>query len=209
MAYKKRKKKTHAGLKALIAIIAVIAIIFGGSYVAKDYLADYLPPEVVKILNTLFGDKNTVPDYVDLASIPEYTDKAYVQLNGNKPFFTEADYTTTAYENYSELDSLGRCGVVMACLGKETMPAEGEERESISNVTPSGWEGNNNRYDSDLVSGGCILTGNVTRFAHCKRKFEEFNQLEVGRGLNFVIPERSRFSTAIGAAVIGMQWGDK
>ena len=54
-----------------------------------------------------------------------------------------------------------------------------------------------------------ILTGNVTRFAHCKRKFEEFNQLEVGRGLNFVIPERSRFSTAIGAAVIGMQWGDK
>ena len=54
-----------------------------------------------------------------------------------------------------------------------------------------------------------ILTGNVTRFAHCKRKFEEFNQLEVGRGLNFVIPERSRFSTAIGAAVIGMQWGEK
>ncbi len=54
-----------------------------------------------------------------------------------------------------------------------------------------------------------ILTGNVTRLAHCKRKFEEFNQLEVGRGLNFVIPERSRFSTAIGAAVIGMQWGEK
>jgi type II pantothenate kinase len=50
-----------------------------------------------------------------------------------------------------------------------------------------------------------ILTGNVTRFAHCKRKFDEFNHLEVGKGLNFIIPKRSRFSTAIGAAIIGMQ----
>ena len=54
-----------------------------------------------------------------------------------------------------------------------------------------------------------ILTGNVTRLAHCRRKFDEFNHLEVGRGLNFVIPERSRFSTAIGAAMIGMRWGEK
>ena len=54
-----------------------------------------------------------------------------------------------------------------------------------------------------------ILTGNVTRLAHCRRKFDEFNNLEVGRGLNFLIPERARFSTAIGAAMIGMRWGDK
>nr|MBE6545280.1 pantothenate kinase [Oscillospiraceae bacterium] len=54
-----------------------------------------------------------------------------------------------------------------------------------------------------------ILTGNVTRLSHCKRKFDEFNNLEVGRGLNFVIPERARFATAIGAAIIGMRWGDK
>ena len=54
-----------------------------------------------------------------------------------------------------------------------------------------------------------ILTGNVTKLAHCKRKFEEFNNLEVGRGLNFIIPDRARFSTAIGAAMIGMRWGEK
>lgn len=54
-----------------------------------------------------------------------------------------------------------------------------------------------------------ILTGNITRLAHCKRKFDEFNNLDIGRGLNFIIPERARFSTAIGAAMIGMQWGDK
>ncbi len=54
-----------------------------------------------------------------------------------------------------------------------------------------------------------ILTGNVTRLEHCKRKFEEFNNLEVARGLNFVIPERARFATAIGAAIIGIQRGDE
>ena len=54
-----------------------------------------------------------------------------------------------------------------------------------------------------------ILTGNVTRLAHCKRKFDEFNHLDIGRGLHFVIPDRARFSTAIGAAMIGMQWGEK
>lgn len=54
-----------------------------------------------------------------------------------------------------------------------------------------------------------ILTGNITRLAHCRRKFDEFNHLEVGRGLNFLIPERSSFATAIGAAMIGMRWGEK
>ena len=54
-----------------------------------------------------------------------------------------------------------------------------------------------------------ILTGNITRLAHCKRKFDEFNNLDIGRGLNFIIPDHARFSTAIGAAMIGMQWGEK
>ena len=54
-----------------------------------------------------------------------------------------------------------------------------------------------------------ILTGNITRLAHCRRKFDEFNQLKIGEGLNFIIPERSRFATAIGAAMIGMRWGEK
>ena len=55
-----------------------------------------------------------------------------------------------AFEDYSELDELGRCGGAEACVGEETMPAE--ERESISEVTPTGWE--NKQYDN--VDGGYV-----------------------------------------------------
>lgn len=47
-----------------------------------------------------------------------------------------------------------------------------------------------------------ILTGNVTQFEYCKRKFDEFNGMNYG--VNFVLPSRSRFGTVIGAALRGM-----
>ncbi len=75
--------------------------------------------------------------------IGNYTGDAYVVLNDNIPLFTEAEHTTTAYEWYSPLDWLGRCGTVMACIGTELMPTE--ERGSIGQVKPSGWH--TIRYD--------------------------------------------------------------
>lgn len=48
-----------------------------------------------------------------------------------------------------------------------------------------------------------VLTGSVTNLMECKRKYEEFNNL--GYGIKFVIPERSGFATAIGAALSGSQ----
>lgn len=68
-----------------------------------------------------------------------YTGVAYTEQNGNIPVFSDAEKTTVAYEKYSELDNLGRCGIAIAVLGQETMPAKDEERGSINNVTPSGW----------------------------------------------------------------------
>ena len=58
-------------------------------------------------------------------------------LNDNKPFFTDADYTTDAFESYSDLDSLGRCGVAYANVCEEIMPTE--ERGAIGMIKPSGW----------------------------------------------------------------------
>ena len=52
--------------------------------------------------------------YVSLDAIPAYDGKAYVAVNNNEPFLTDSDLITTAFENYSDLDSLGRCGVAYA-----------------------------------------------------------------------------------------------
>ena len=66
------------------------------------------------------------------------------------PAFTEEDLAyaeeNLGYEEYSDLDGLGRCGTASACLGPETMPERDEERESIYDIRPSGWQ--SARYDS-------------------------------------------------------------
>lgn len=83
---------------------------------------------------------------------PAYTGRPYVALNNNVPNFSSAELTTKAYEKYSPLDSLGRCGVAIASCGKEIMPGTNEERGSISSIKPSGW--NQAKYDG--VSGGYL-----------------------------------------------------
>lgn len=93
----------------------------------------------------------------DLASIPEYSDSAYVVLNNNVPDFDESDYTTESFEEYSELDNLGRCGVAFANICKETMPKEDDERESISSVKPSGWV--QKKYNGEYLYNRCHLIG--------------------------------------------------
>lgn len=79
-----------------------------------------------------------------LDSIPDYCGSAYVTVNDNHPYFSEADLTTTSFESYSELDSLGRCGVAYACISPDTMPTE--ERGFIGQIKPSGWH--TVKYDS-------------------------------------------------------------
>lgn len=62
----------------------------------------------------------------------------YDIINNNEPTFTAAEKkSTTAFEKYSKLDKYGRCGVAYANICKELMPTQ--ERESISEVHPSGW----------------------------------------------------------------------
>ena len=45
-------------------------------------------------------------------------------MNDNIPYFTKDDLTTEAFETYSELDDLGRCGVAYANVCQELMPTE-------------------------------------------------------------------------------------
>ena len=72
-----------------------------------------------------------------LREIPAYSGTPYTEVNGNKPYFTEVDLTTQSFETYSELDSLGRCGMAYANVGQDLMPTE--PRGEIGAVKPSGW----------------------------------------------------------------------
>lgn len=88
--------------------------------------------------------------YDTVQEVPDYSGEPYVEINNNQPDFTEEELTTVAYEEYSALDTLGRCGEAEACIGEELMPDE--EREDISDVTPTGWK--NEKYDN--VDGGYL-----------------------------------------------------
>lgn len=93
-----------------------------------------------------------------LAEVPAYSGAPYVEINDNQPEFEDYELTTVAYEEYSELDNLGRCGEAKACVGEETMPTE--ERKSISEVKPTGWV--NEKYDSvdgEYLYNRCHLIG--------------------------------------------------
>lgn len=71
-----------------------------------------------------------------LADIPSYSGEPYVEVNNNIPFF-EDKTVTEAFESYSPLDELGRCGPAFANICIELMPTE--PRGPIGMIKPSGW----------------------------------------------------------------------
>ena len=84
---------------------------------------------------------------VSLEDVPDYTGTPYVAVNGNEPEFSQEEMTTEAFESYSPLDALGRCGTAYANVGQELMPTE--ERGNIGQVRPSGWQ----TVKYDIVDG--------------------------------------------------------
>ena len=130
-AYRKRRKKRIAAVAEIS--IAAIALLFG---IIVYFTRQTAKPSVLE------SSLQAASDF----SIPQYSGSIYVEINDNIPFFQESDITAEAYEEYSPLDRLGRCGPAMACLGRETMPSE--ERGPIDMIRPSGWH--TVRYD-DLI----------------------------------------------------------
>lgn len=66
-----------------------------------------------------------------------YKGAPYSVVDNNVPAFDDSELTTTSYESYAPLDSLGRCGIAVASIGRDIMPTE--ERGAIGQVKPSGW----------------------------------------------------------------------
>lgn len=139
----KHKKFFKQHPKLSICLIALFLIVAIGFYAYTQ----------------LFGDPFANVPSVSLDDIPEFDGtSAYVYINDNKPFFTEDEIVTESYEKYGALDGLGRCTMCIACIGTDLMPTE--DRESISQVTPSGWV--NAKYDfidGKYVYNRCHLIG--------------------------------------------------
>jgi len=92
------------------------------------------------------------------ADVPAYSGEPYTAVNNNEPYFTSDNLTTKAFENYSELDALGRCGVAYANVCLETMPTE--KRGSISEVKPTGWHSvKYDNVDGKSLYNRCHLIG--------------------------------------------------
>ena len=99
---------------------------------------------------TSLPETEEIPDEFEELNIPAYSGNKYAEINGNVPYFTKAEYTTTSYESYSDLDDLKRCGIAVACLGRDLMPTG--TRGDISDVKPTGWI----QASYDVVNGGYL-----------------------------------------------------
>lgn len=102
---------------------------------------------VTTTTTTALNNKN-VPGEVllNIDDVPTYKNSPYIAINDNTPYFDVSKFGTDSFEYYSPLDSLGRCGICMACIGVDIMPTE--QRGEIGNVKPTGWH--TVRYD-DII----------------------------------------------------------
>lgn len=123
----------HINLKLLLgSLLLSLSLLFGGCS------ADESTNKNTRMSNETSDKLSDTPSTsYDLESIPEYSGEPYVTIHDNVPFFSEEEFTTDAFETYSELDDLGRCGTAYANICEEIMPTE--KRGKIGMIKPSGW----------------------------------------------------------------------
>lgn len=94
-----------------------------------------------------------------LSVVPKFSGKPYCLLNDNIPDFTENEKKSKiAFENYSNLDALGRCGTAYVNICLEIMPTE--ERGTIGQIRPSGWQLTKyDNVDGKYLYNRCHLIG--------------------------------------------------
>lgn len=149
---KDKKRRTYGFLTGLLLILSV-CLTSCGNQGQTDSGKDSNTQSGTKVAAEDHSAEEKGSDsesYVTVDDVPAYSGEPYVEVNDNQPEFTEEELTTVSYEDYSELDELGRCQSAEACIGQDLMPTEA--RESISSVKPTGWK--NKSYDT--VDGGYV-----------------------------------------------------
>lgn len=138
------KKRKHTKLVAIaVTVVAILGLMFPG--VLKWTL------------------QNSPQKYLAELHIPEYSGQAYTVVNDNVPFFEKSEMVTYAFEDYSPLDHLGRCGTAYANISRELMPTE--ERGNIGSVKPSGWK--QEKYEGVVESNPPYLYNRCHLIAYC------------------------------------------
>lgn len=115
-------------------------------------------PDAAPAIPSQQGIISNQAESISISSVPEYSGSPYVTLNDNIPNLNPTAKDAHGFETYASLDYLGRCGTAYASVGPETMPSE--ERGSISDVTPSGWEQEAYDFvDGQYIYNRCHLIG--------------------------------------------------
>ena len=119
----------NKNIKQILTLIFFIIIIVIGIYTTNNY----------KDNENNTNEQLTISYTLD--TIPEYSSEPYITINNNMPNFTDEDFKASSFEDYSDLDNYGRCGVAFANLNKYvTMPKKDENRKSLDKIIPSGWQ---------------------------------------------------------------------
>ena len=168
---KRRKRRNKKSLVISIIMFILVSIV------------TYYKDDIDKFMKKSFGYNYSIS--YDMSSIPEYSGQKYVYINDNEPDFRIDDMVNYSYEEYSELDYLGRCGEAMANIGKDLMPTT--ERESIGSVKPSGWQISKYDFiDGKYLYNRCHLIGyqltgenaNPNNLITCTRQMNTGTMLE-------------------------------
>ena len=117
--------------------ITAIEVVYGNAAELPEETTPEPDVTIPEPEETTASPEEISPEEFDYSKVPTYSGSKFVAINGNVPYFKNEDYTTISYERYSVLDALGRCGVAMACVGRDLMPTGA--RGDISDVKPSGW----------------------------------------------------------------------
>ena len=130
----RKAKAVRGAAVAVLACVLAAAAFFGVAQNAGGFL-----PGGTGSAGQAQSAQGSAVDWHSLADLPAYAGEPYVELEGNRPSFTEADraLASHAFEEYEPLDHLGRTTGAFACVGFETMPTQ--ERGDIGSVHPSGW----------------------------------------------------------------------
>ena len=137
------KKKNNFNLFTIIALAAIIL----GAFYLTNYTTKKSNNTTLQTTTTSTVKKEILNTLVAPSESEATSKNAYQVLNNNEPYFTKEELTTKSYEQYSELDSLGRVGVANAIVGTDLMPSE--KREEIAQVRPSGWQSNKTAHVYD------------------------------------------------------------